>query len=58
MSPRVLDALMAALIRLGLLVALVIMLVAEKAQAQPAQLAPLNPIVLSSQMPIPGPSWN
>lgn len=58
MSPRVFDAFMAALIRLGLLVALVIMLVAEKAQAQPAQLMPLNPIVLSSQMPIPGPSWN
>jgi hypothetical protein len=34
MSPRVFDSFMAALIRIGLLVALVIMLIAEKSQAQ------------------------
>lgn len=37
MSPRVFHALVAALIRIGLLLALVIMLMAENAQAQPVQ---------------------
>lgn len=37
MSPRVFHALVAALIRVGLLLALVIMLMAENAQAQPVQ---------------------
>lgn len=35
MSPRVFHALVTALIRIGLLLALVIMLMAENAQAQP-----------------------
>ncbi len=35
MSPRVFRSLVAALIRIGLLLALVIMLMAEKSQAQP-----------------------
>ena len=34
MSPRVFDSLVAALIRIGLLLALVIMLIAENAQAK------------------------
>ena len=34
MSPRAFDSLMAALIRIGLLLALVIMLIAENAQAK------------------------
>ncbi len=41
MSPRAFDSLMAALIRIGLLLALVIMLIAENAQAK-RFLAPLS----------------
>ena len=37
MTPRVFDSLVAALIRIGLLLALVIMLMAENAQEQPTR---------------------
>ena len=40
MSPRVFDSLVAALIRIGLLLALVIMLIAENAQAKRAPAPP------------------
>jgi hypothetical protein len=53
---------MAALIRIGLLVALVIMLVAEKAEAQtPAQLLAAQPACSSSPSSVPlilGPAGN
>lgn len=41
MSPRVFSSLVAALIRIGLLLALVIMLMAENAQAQPVVVQPV-----------------